>query len=452
MTRLESTRRSGFSMLACAATLAMHGCAADRSKPPPTRRATRSRRWSRGCRSMASTGSPSTPRAISTSAAWSVRSTYRVDPESGSIEIACRPPDGCADDMEFGPDGRLYWTQLFGRQVVAAAPDGGAIQVLAKDRTGINSIAFKQDGRLFATEVFDGDALYEIDPKGEKEPRLILKDLGGLNGFDFGPDGKLYGPLWFKAVSGARRRRLGRGRHGGHRVRDAGGRELRLEGTSLRARHRARRGGERRHRERRAQGGGDAEPGLDNLAFDPKDRLFVTNMANNGIYEVDTETGSVRTVVEGKLAVPAALDLVEGADGREVLHVADTFAYRTVDVSSGEVKTIGRVYQGGLINPLGVAVGANQGADHLLLPRRRRRSSRRAPASRGEARARDAVRGARARRRSLPGRRDRRRASWSRCSGERRGARRSRGAGRRRWPWLGGREPRLRSRSGAAAS
>jgi hypothetical protein len=100
------------------------------------------------------------------------------------------------------------------------------------------------------------------------------------------------------------------------------------------------------------------DPGLDNLAIDPQDRLFVTNMANNGIYHVDTETGSVRTVVEGKLAVPAALDLVEGADGREVLHVADTFAYRTVDVSSGEMKTIGRVYQGGLINPLGVAVGA----------------------------------------------------------------------------------------------
>src|SRR6185295_10583300 len=28
--------------------------------------------------------------------------------------------------------------------------------------------------------------------------RMILKDLGGFNGFDIGPDGKLYGPLWFK--------------------------------------------------------------------------------------------------------------------------------------------------------------------------------------------------------------------------------------------------------------
>jgi sugar lactone lactonase YvrE len=99
------------------------------------------------------------------------------------------------------------------------------------------------------------------------------------------------------------------------------------------------------------------QPGLDNLAFDPQDRLFVTNMANNGIYQVDTTTGDVRTVVEGKVAVPAGLDLVEEADGREVLHVADTFAYRTVDLASGEVATLGRVYQEGLINPLNVAVG-----------------------------------------------------------------------------------------------
>jgi sugar lactone lactonase YvrE len=90
------------------------------------------------------------------------QATYRVDPESGRIETAVESPDGCADDLEFGPDGRLYWTQLCGRRVVAAVP-GEAIQVLAEGRTGINSIAWKQDGRLFATDVCDGDALSEID-------------------------------------------------------------------------------------------------------------------------------------------------------------------------------------------------------------------------------------------------------------------------------------------------
>jgi hypothetical protein len=33
-----------------------------------------------------------------------------------------------------------------------------------------------------------------------KAPRLIAKDLGGFNGFEVGPDGQLYGPLWFKGA------------------------------------------------------------------------------------------------------------------------------------------------------------------------------------------------------------------------------------------------------------
>ena len=288
------------------------------------------------------------------------QSTYRVDTESGAIELVVGPPDGCADDMEFGPDGRRYWTQLFGRTVVAAPADGGEIQTLASDRTGINSIAFKQDGRLFATEVFDGDALYEIDPKGEKEARQILKDIGGLNGFDFGPDGKLYGPLWFKDVvarvdvDSGELTEIATGFETPAAANfDSKGRLFVLDTARGEVVNVDIATGERKVV-------ATLDPGLDNLAIDPRDRLFVTNMANNGIYHVDTETGEVRTVVEGKLAVPAALDLALEADGREVLHVADTFAYRTVDVATGEVKTIGRVYEGGLINPLGVAVGSTK--------------------------------------------------------------------------------------------
>jgi sugar lactone lactonase YvrE len=288
------------------------------------------------------------------------QTTYRVDPQSGKITVDVGPPDGCADDMEFGPDGRRYWTQLFGRKVVAAMPGGGPIQVLATDRTGINSIAWKQDGRLFATEVFDGDALYEIDPKGEQPARQIAKDIGGLNGFDFGPDGKLYGPLWFKSVvarvdvDSGKIETVATGFETPAAANfDSKGRLYVLDTARGEVVNVDTKSGARKVVAK-------LDPGLDNLAFDPNDHLFVSNMANNGIYEVDTATGKVRTVVEGKLSVPAALDLVEEKDGREVLHVADTFAYRTVDLPGGAVKTIGRVYQGGLTNPLGVAVGATR--------------------------------------------------------------------------------------------
>jgi sugar lactone lactonase YvrE len=63
---------------------------------------------------------------------------------------------------------------------------------------GSNSLAFTKDGRLYFTQVFLGDALYEADPAGVAPVRLIRKDLGGFNGFEVGPDGMLYGPLWFK--------------------------------------------------------------------------------------------------------------------------------------------------------------------------------------------------------------------------------------------------------------
>ena len=52
------------------------------------------------------------------------------------------------------------------------------------------------------------------------------------------------------------------------------------------------------------------KPGLDNLAFDSRGRLFVTSMTDNGVYLVDKQTGAHRTIVEGKLAIPADLAIV----------------------------------------------------------------------------------------------------------------------------------------------
>ena len=74
---------------------------------------------------------------------------------------------------------------------------------------GPNSLAFGKDGRLFVSEVFLGDALYEIDLKNVDKPdfkpfprselRRIAEKMGGLNGFEIHKDdGFLYGPLWFK--------------------------------------------------------------------------------------------------------------------------------------------------------------------------------------------------------------------------------------------------------------
>ncbi|MFY0534725.1 hypothetical protein [Nannocystis pusilla] len=74
----------------------------------------------------------------------------------------------------------------------------GKTRVIAKDLPGLNSLAFRGDGRLYVTQIGRADALWEVDPDGKKKPRQVLAAPGFLNGFEFGPDDRLYGPLLLK--------------------------------------------------------------------------------------------------------------------------------------------------------------------------------------------------------------------------------------------------------------
>src|SRR6185503_7539529 len=98
------------------------------------------------------------------------------------------------------------------------------------------------------------------------------------------------------------------------------------------------------------------KPGLDNLAFDSRGRLFVSSMTDNGIYLVDKQTGSAKTIVEGKLAIPTDLAVVSD-NGKETVHVADVFSYRTVDGATGVVSDVLRVHGDMHSYPLGISVG-----------------------------------------------------------------------------------------------
>ena len=101
------------------------------------------------------------------------------------------------DDLAFDSDGRLYWTAFFTGEVMRLNDDGLA-EVVANVGPGVNAISFSGEGRLFVSRVFLADELYEIDPQSEQPPRLIRQGIGGLNAMDFGQDGYLYGPLWFR--------------------------------------------------------------------------------------------------------------------------------------------------------------------------------------------------------------------------------------------------------------
>ncbi len=306
---------------------------------------------------------------------------YRVNVDSGDVDIVVDAPAGMADDIAIAPDGTMAWTAFLTGTIYVQRPGQKEARAIATGLPGINSLAFKvekdKEPRLFATQVFLGDALWEIDIKelknvdrpdfkpinyGDGQRKPIMSDMGGLNGFDFGPDGQLYGPLWFRGqvvrvdVDKATMAVVADGfktpaavnfdRRGNLFVVDTAlGQLVQVNAAS-----------------------GDKtlvatlKPGLDNLAIDGRDRVFVTSMVDNGVYLVDTTTGSYRAIVEGKLAIPSGV-AVYSEGGKETLHLADVFSYRTIDGTTGAIDTRLRMHGDSLEYPLGASVNAK----HVIL-------------------------------------------------------------------------------------
>jgi len=287
------------------------------------------------------------------------QSIYRVDPVSGGVTLEVGPPYGEADDVAFAPDGTLYWTAPDSGTIFARTADG-PVRAVATDLPGINGITFR-GSRLYASTVFLGDALYEIDPVGNVPPRMILEGIGGLNGNEFGPDDKLYGPLWFQgqvaridvdkpeltvlADGFMRPSAVKVGPDGNLWLVDAGlGRLFNLDretGRTIRSLA--------------------LSPSIDNLALDAEGRVYVTNMADNSIQQIDPDSGAVRDVVRGTLSMPGGIAL-EMRDGREVLHIADQYAYRIVDTAAGRLSEVARRGGGDNNIPSAVSVG-----EHFIL-------------------------------------------------------------------------------------
>ncbi|HTF74152.1 MAG TPA: hypothetical protein VK620_07440 [Bradyrhizobium sp.] len=288
---------------------------------------------------------------------------YEVDRNNGTAKIAIPSPEGMADDIAFAPDGTMAWTGFLTGDLYSRKGDG-PVKKLASGLPGINSLAYRKDGRLYATQVFLGDALYEIDVEGVKPPRMIMEKMGGLNGFEFGPDDRLYGPLWFKGqvakvdVDKAELTVVADGFKIPAAVNFDSKGNLWVVDTALGQLVRV--DPKTGAKKMVAQ----LKPSLDNLAIDDKDRIFVSNMADNGIQEVDAETGAAKQVISGKLALPGGIGVV--SDGaKDTIYVADVFAYRTVDGATGEVSEPARMHAAGMT--LEYPMSATARGDEVIL-------------------------------------------------------------------------------------
>lgn len=264
-----------------------------------------------------------------------------MNPNSGRILDRINLEQGMdgPDDLTFGPDGSLYWTSIATGKVGKMAPDGTQSMV-AQLPPGANPITFSEDGRLFVALDFLGDALYEVYLDGIAPPRLIRENLGFLNGFDFGPDGYLYGPLvtqgkivkvdvdtgemWDVAVGFISPVAVKFDAAGLlHIVDQAAGEVIRLNLSN-------------NQREVIAT----LTPGLDNLAFDAKGRLFVSSAEDGFIVEV-LPNGKGRPVSPGGMIAPGGVAVLPG-NRHEQVFVGDLWTLRRFDGQTGKQVSVER--------------------------------------------------------------------------------------------------------------
>ena len=283
-------------------------------------------------------------------------SMWEVDRQTGAAKVLIGGPEGQADDIAVGPRGELAWTNYLMGMLRYRESDSAPMRVLAKDLPGLNSVDFdRRNGKLYASQVFLGDALWEIDVAGQKPPRLIVKDMGGFNGFEVGPDGMLYGPLWFKGSV--------------VKIDPADGR-ITVINSEFKIPAAANLDGKGNLWVVDTQTGElcrvdlatgkktvakQLKTALDNLAIAPDGTIYISNMADNSIEAYNPVTGELRLLTGGKLAVPAGIKL----DG-DSLWVADIFGFRQVDVRSGTVKDIFRMQASEMEYPFGVGVSSRQ--------------------------------------------------------------------------------------------
>ena len=68
------------------------------------------------------------------------QSIHRIDPATGASAVFIPPPTGLADDVEFAPDGTMYWTGFSNGTMNALSP-GGEPRVIGSGLPGLNSLA-----------------------------------------------------------------------------------------------------------------------------------------------------------------------------------------------------------------------------------------------------------------------------------------------------------------------
>lgn len=266
-------------------------------------------------------------------------SIFALDLSTGHVETIIGAPEGEADDLLFTREGEMIWTATL-EGIVRRRDLDGRVTNLAQHLPGANSLALTRDGtRLFVGQVFFGEGLWELDLAGVKAPRLVLAKTGGLNAFEFGPDGMIYGPSWFNGTvlridpeNGESKVIAGGFEKPGAVRFDASDRLYVLDDATGELFLVDARDGSKLLVVKLATA-------TDNMAMGPDGLIYVSNMADNSVHAVDPQTGESRVIIQGKLCFPRAIAVAPTPQGDRI-YVADSCAYRIVDPRTGDVRDV----------------------------------------------------------------------------------------------------------------
>ena len=284
-----------------------------------------------------------------------------IDINAKRIVRRLGPTDGVLgpDDVAFNQAGDLYWTTILTGEV-SGFRDGDELVRAANLGPGANPITFSDNGRLFAAQCFFGDGIYEVDPAGKLEPRLIRGDMGpqcGLNGMDWGPDNRLYGPRWFhnEVIS--------------LNV-DTGDSHLEASGLNVPAAVKFNSRGElhildtaagtvvKRNLDGSSSTVANLGEGLDNLAFDESDNLYLSSYTDGSIVKV--ADGSIEEILPAGIAHPGGLAIYD-----ESLAIADLQSVRSINIfTQSEDWVIRNVFR---VAPIGTTTSIAPLGGNLLL-------------------------------------------------------------------------------------
>jgi sugar lactone lactonase YvrE len=274
------------------------------------------------------------------------RRVYRIDPASGLVTVAVESPYGESDDVAVGPkgspaEGVLAWTAQHTGEIRIQRPGGMPI-VLMPDVPQVNPIAFSPDGRLFTAQSgFTGasgheNELWELDVIGNKPPRLVAKNKGRLNGFGFGPDGRLYAPhfgtneLFAIDVTDGTFTVIAEGVGTTAAVKpDTDGNVWNVDYitgdlwfTDIET--------------GKSRIFANFPPPLDNLAVATDGTIYLASLADSAILGFNPKTGERWDVTVGSFTVPLGLSMTT-LNGQESILAADPFGYRFIDPDSGAI-------------------------------------------------------------------------------------------------------------------